>query len=83
MLRMIIMLTIAFLSIDAWAENSTAIKGYLIHHNALTTDVLTPEIASHYQIQRSKSQALINIAVQKTRQQHAPDARPIREHSPR
>lgn len=45
------------------AENSTRVDGYTIHHNALTTDVLTPAIASRYNIQRSKSRALINISI--------------------
>lgn len=53
------------LSISARAENSTQVGDYVIYHNALTTDTLTPEIASGYNIQRSKSRALINIAVQK------------------
>ncbi len=47
------------------AENSTTVGAYTIHHNALTTDILTPEVASTYQIQRSKSRAMINIAVLK------------------
>lgn len=48
-----------------WADNSTQVGDYIIHHNALTTDSLTPQVASSYKIQRSKSRALINIAVQK------------------
>lgn len=46
-----------------WAENSTVFPPYTIHHNALTTDFLTPEIARQYQIKRSKNQAMINISV--------------------
>jgi hypothetical protein len=47
------------------AENSTTIGAYSIHHNAITTDILTPEVASTYQIQRSKNRAMINIAILK------------------
>lgn len=47
------------------AENSTKFPGYTIHHNALTTDILTPEIASSYHIRRSKNRALVNVSVLK------------------
>ena len=58
-------LILSLLSLNAFAENSTTAGEYTIHHNALTTDVLTPQVASTYQIQRSKSRAMINIAVLK------------------
>lgn len=45
------------------AENSTAVSGYVIHHNALTTDNLTPEVASAYGIRRSKERAMLNVSV--------------------
>ena len=51
---------------NLFAENSTTAGEYIIHHNALTTDTLTPQIASAYQIQRSKSRGMVNIAVLKT-----------------
>lgn len=51
------------LGLAANAENSTKLSGYTIHHNALTTDSLPPNVANAYSIQRSKSRALINIAV--------------------
>jgi len=47
------------------AENSTKFPGYTIHHNALTTDALTPEIASAYHIRRSINRALLNVSVLK------------------
>lgn len=45
------------------AENSTRIPGYTIHHNALTTDLLSPQIANAYDIRRSKNRAMLNVSV--------------------
>ena len=50
-------------AIPARAENSTVEGGYVIHHNAMTTDNLSPEIASAYHIQRSKERGMLNISV--------------------
>lgn len=47
----------------ASAENSTAVGGYVIHHNTLTTDNLSPDIAKAYGLRRSKEQAMITISV--------------------
>lgn len=51
------------LPLSALAENSTHTGGYTIHHNALTTDSLPIQVATAYGIQRSKSRALLNVAV--------------------
>lgn len=59
-----------------FAENATRTGGYVIHHNALTTDNLSPQIASAYKIKRSKNRGLINISVQR-REHRAPDV-PVR-----
>ncbi len=45
------------------AENSTSISGYTIHHNALSTEMLLPEVAKAYGIKRSRQRALLNISV--------------------
>lgn len=45
------------------AENATRTGNYTIHHNALTSDVLAPQVAQAYGIQRSTSRGMINIAV--------------------
>ena len=47
----------------ALAENSTKVPGYTIHHNALTTDQLAPDVARSYGIQRSKNRGLLNVSV--------------------
>lgn len=45
------------------AENSTKVSGYTIHHNALTTDFLSPAVAKAYNIRRSKNRGMLNISV--------------------
>ncbi|MCW8903998.1 DUF4426 domain-containing protein [Sedimenticola sp.] len=45
------------------AENSTRANGYTIHHNAIPTALLSPEVASNYRIVRSKYRGLLNISV--------------------
>ena len=59
-------LFISLISLSAWAENSTAIPGYTIHHNAIPTASLDPAIAKQYRIQRSKYRGMINVSVIKT-----------------
>jgi len=49
----------------AMAENATHVGGYTIHHNALTTDSLTPQVAKAYNIQRSKNRGLLTVSVLK------------------
>jgi len=46
-----------------FAENSTSTGGYTIHHNALSTEMLLPDVAKAYGIKRSKQRALLNISV--------------------
>ena len=47
----------------ALAENATKIPGYTIHHNAITTDQLAPDVARSYGIQRSRNRGLLNVSV--------------------
>lgn len=51
------------LTSPAVAENSSAIPGYTVHHNAFTTDVLTPYIARRFHVQRSKNRGMLNVSV--------------------
>jgi len=51
------------LATAATADNSTQIPGYIIHHNAFTTDVLAPEVANTYNIARSSKRAMLNVSV--------------------
>ncbi len=45
------------------AENATQSGAYTIHHNALTSDTLSPQTAQAYGIQRSTSRGMLNISV--------------------
>ncbi len=57
---------LAFFSLPLAAEQTetvTSIPGHSIHHNVITTDSLTPEIARTYNIERSKSRGMLNVSV--------------------
>lgn len=47
----------------AVAEQSQDFGKYVVHFNALNTSFIPPEVASGYNIQRSKSRALLNIVI--------------------
>ncbi|MES9992303.1 MAG: DUF4426 domain-containing protein [Candidatus Thiodiazotropha sp.] len=49
-----------------WAENSTSIPGFTIHHNAIPSASLEPAIARQYGIQRSKYRGMLNVSVIKS-----------------
>mgnify|MGYP000193390511 CR=1 FL=1 len=59
----LVVLVLIALPLSGLAENSTSIPGYVIHHNAFTTDTLSPEVARHYNLTRSKNRGMINIAI--------------------
>jgi len=46
-------------------ESSRDFGNFVVHFNALTTDQLTPEIASEYSIVRSRNRALLNVSIQR------------------
>jgi hypothetical protein len=62
-IRIAIFLILLLLSVTAQAENSTRFNGFTIHHNAIPTAILTPEVASSYKITRSKYRGLLNVSV--------------------
>jgi len=51
--------------LSGMAENSKEFGQYVIHYNALATDVLPPEVARQYHITRSRNRGMINITVLK------------------
>ena len=57
---------ISLITLPVWAENSTTIPGYTIHHNAIPSASLEPGIARQYGIQRSKYRGMLNVSVIKT-----------------
>jgi hypothetical protein len=56
---------IGLLSPGARAEQSATFGDYTVHYNALPTEVLEPSVAKLYDIRRSQSRALLNVAVLK------------------
>ena len=60
------LLLISLFTLPAWAENSTAIPGYTIHHNAIPSASLEPSVARQYGIQRSKYRGMLNVSVIKS-----------------
>jgi hypothetical protein len=58
--------TFLLFALPVWAENSTAIPGFTIHHNAIPSASLEPSIARQYGIQRSKFRGMLNVSVIKT-----------------
>ncbi|MGD8407623.1 MAG: DUF4426 domain-containing protein [Thiohalophilus sp.] len=57
------LLVLSFYPATAGAEQAKQVDNYVIHYNVLNTDMLTPDIAKQYGIQRSKSRAMLNVAV--------------------
>ncbi|MDH3525908.1 MAG: DUF4426 domain-containing protein [Gammaproteobacteria bacterium] len=56
-------LMLAVISPLGQAENSKDFGEYVVHYNALSTDMLPPQVAREYRITRSKNRGMINITV--------------------
>jgi len=64
-----VLFTLISFSVVSWeTENSKIENGYEVHFNAFSTDFLTKEVAKQYQIGRSKTRGMLNIAVLKQQQ---------------
>lgn len=59
-------------------EQVQRFDGYLVHYNALSSDLLPAQVAAQYKIPRSSKQGLLNIAVQKAGDEPVPVAAEIR-----
>lgn len=60
---MALMLLAAATALPAVAQQSQEFGDYEVHYNTLNTNMLSPEIASVYGIQRAGTQAMLNITV--------------------
>ncbi len=58
-------ISISFSVASTETENSKTENGFEVHFNAFSTDFLTKEVAKQYQIGRSKTRGMLNIAVLK------------------
>ena len=54
---------LAALCTTAAAQQSAQFGAYEIHYNTLNTNMLSPDIASAYGIQRAGTQAMLNVTV--------------------
>ncbi len=52
-------------SCPALAQQSQDFGHYVVHYNALNTNLIPPQVAQGYGIKRSSSRALLNVAVLK------------------
>jgi len=73
LLNTLILLT-ALTSLPAIAQQAQEFGDYIVHYNALSSSLITPEVAKAYNIKRSDSRALINISVLKNAGDQMPTA---------
>ncbi|MES9832175.1 MAG: DUF4426 domain-containing protein [Candidatus Thiodiazotropha sp. LLP2] len=60
------LLLVSLITLPVWAENSTTIPGFTIHHNAIPSASLEPDVARQYGIQRSKYRGMLNVSIIKS-----------------
>ncbi len=63
--RLIIFPLLISISLSAHAEQSQDFGDYVVHFNALNTNLLSPKVAKEYGITRSNQRAMLNVAVQR------------------
>lgn len=63
LLKLLCLTCLILLAGTARAENSQDFGDYVVHFNALTTDLLPPKVATEYNIKRSGNRAMLNIVV--------------------
>ena len=72
---MALLLLAAATALPAVAQQSQEYGDYEVHYNTLNTNMLSPEIASVYGIQRAGTQAMLNITVLHKENREAVEAR--------
>lgn len=61
----LLLLGLSVFSVAVQAEQSDTVGDYVIHYNALNTEMIPPAVARSYKIVRSKNRGMLNIAVRK------------------
>lgn len=61
----LLLLGTLFVSLDGEAQQSQDFGHYVVHYNALNTNLIPPQVAKGYGIQRSSNRALLNVTVLK------------------
>lgn len=72
---MALLLLAAATALPAAAQQSQEFGDYEVHYNTLNTNMLSPEIASVYGIQRAGTQAMLNITVLQKENREPTEAR--------
>jgi len=62
--RLFVLVLFISLPLISYADNMTKFGDYVIHHTALPTNILLPEVARAYKIKRSKNRGMVNIVAQ-------------------
>lgn len=60
-----LVIVLTMLPAALFGEQSATFGEYTVHYSAFTTDVLQPEVAKAYKIQRSTKRALLNVSILK------------------
>jgi hypothetical protein len=61
----LLLLALLSLPVSGMAQQSQDFGEYVVHYNALNTNLIPPEVAKAYGIQRSPNRALLNVTVLK------------------
>lgn len=65
MLAILSVLTTLLFTGSSQAQQAEEFGDYVVHYNAINTNLLTPQVAQSYGIRRSSSRAMLNITVLK------------------
>ncbi len=63
LLTMLCLACLVLMTGGVQAENSQDFGDYVVHFNALNTDLLPPKVATEYGIKRSGNRAMLNVVV--------------------
>lgn len=65
LMNSLLLLAALVFAIDGAAQQSQDFGNYVVHYNALNTNLIPPQVAQAYGIARSANRALLNVAVLK------------------
>ena len=65
LLSLLFLTAMLVVAVDSEAQQSQDFGDYVVHYNALNTNLIPPQVAQGYGIKRSSSRALLNITLLK------------------
>jgi len=74
-IRISLVVAVVLVSATTPAQQSVEFEGYEVHYNSINTNLLEPDVASVYEIQRSGTRAMLNITVLDKQTREAVEAR--------